>query len=218
MSKRRVLFVDDEKGIRDTMALILSASGYEVTTAEHGFDALLQMSGPVLPELVISDLNMPQMSGFELLSVIRRRFPQIPVIASSGAYDTGDAVPGGVIADAFHAKSGDGPVRLLNLVAELFSTFAERTIKDQSKSAPVWIPRNGSDSKGVPFIVLTCTQCLRSFPLSVEQEAQGVRETACLFCPNSVRYIVDFSRDVNPSGAPDALQEQTSANALSAKA
>ena len=56
---------------------------------------------------------MPQMSGFELLSVVRRRFPEIPVIAVSGAYETGDRVPGGVIADAFFAKGQHHPDELL---------------------------------------------------------------------------------------------------------
>ncbi len=217
MEKRRILFVDDEKNIRDVMAAILTVAGYDVTTAEDGFDALLQMSGAVLPDLVISDLNMPQMSGFELLSVIRRRFPQIAVIASSGAYDTGDAVPGGVIADAFYAKRGTGPGELLKTIAELLSTSAERTNEHQARSAPVWIPRNGTDSKGIPFIVVTCTQCLRSFPLSVTSESlQEVQETPCLFCPSKVRFIVDFSRDVS---SPEPLlmpRGQPNANAKSA--
>ena len=69
--------------------------------ARNGFDALLQLKATDIPNLIVSDLNMPEMSGFELLSVLRRRFPQIPVIASSGAYASGDAIPGGIIADGF---------------------------------------------------------------------------------------------------------------------
>src|SRR5690242_9478774 len=81
-TKYRVLVVDDEASIRKTLAMILEAAGYDVSTARHGFDALLQIkSGSV--DVVISDLNMPEMSGFEFLSVVRRRFPEIMVIASS---------------------------------------------------------------------------------------------------------------------------------------
>ena len=45
-----------------------------------------------LPDLIISDLNMPEMSGFELLSVLRVRFPAIPVVAISGAGYNGEYV------------------------------------------------------------------------------------------------------------------------------
>src|SRR5678815_5645894 len=99
--KKRILIVDDEQSIRATVAMLLATRGYETSSAEDGFDALLQMRSRV-PELVISDLNMPRMSGFEFLSVVRRRFPEVLVIAMSGAYTAGDAVPGGVIADAFY--------------------------------------------------------------------------------------------------------------------
>ena len=194
--KGLVLVVDDEVSIRNTTSLLLKSAGYDVCTAENGFDALLQL-GKVLSDVIISDLNMPQMSGFEFLSVVRRRFPDIPVIAVSGAYDFGNQVPGGVIADAFYSKGRHHPDELLRAVAELISTKTERAIDHHRQSAPVWIPRNGKDSNGVPFIVLTCTQCLRSFPLSVLGESvQEIQETPCLFCANPVRYVIDFSVDV----------------------
>src|SRR5207302_6067473 len=104
-----------------TVAMLFASKGYAVSCAEDGFDALLQMKSQV-PELIISDLNMPQMSGFEFLSVIRRRFPQVLVVAMSGAYEAGDAVPGGVIADAFYAKGAHDSRVLLRLVANLLRT------------------------------------------------------------------------------------------------
>jgi len=67
----------------------------------------------------------------------------------------------------------------------------------QDGSAPVWIPRNGKDSNGIPYIVITCTECLRSFPLNVtKEENPEVLETQCLFCSNPVKYIIDFSLSV----------------------
>jgi CheY-like chemotaxis protein len=185
--------VDDEPSIRKTMAMMLEATGYDVTTAKDGFDALLQLR-TVVPDVIISDLNMPQMSGFELLSIVRRRFPEIAVIAISGAYSFGNHVPGGLIADAFYTKGNHHPKELLGKVAELIRNNGAEPINHHRESAPVWIPRNGKDSKGVPFIVLTCTDCLRSFPLSVRHEdVQEIQETPCLFCANPVRYIIDFS-------------------------
>src|SRR5579864_1232821 len=175
---------------------MLQAAGYDVTLATHGFDALLQLRKRH-PVLIISDLNMPQMSGFEFLSVVRRRFPHLPVIAMSGAYHSGSAVPGGVIADAFYAKGQATAEELLEVVAELIQTSGGRVLAHQRESAPVWIPRNGKDSSGVPYVVLTCTECLRSFALNVvTEDLQKIQETPCLFCPNTVRYIIDFSLSI----------------------
>jgi CheY-like chemotaxis protein len=205
-SKQEILVVDDDAAVRDSVAMLLRSSGYEVTTSTNGFEALLQLKRR-LPAIVLSDLNMPEMSGFEFLSVVRRRFPQISVIAMSGAYDTGDAVPGGVIADAFYAKGRHSdPETLLRIVASLIQTSAAHAVDHKRESAPVWIPRNGKDSHGIPFVVLTCTDCLRSFPLSVvTEDLQKVQETPCLFCPNTVRYIIDFSRSI---ASPDAADSQ----------
>jgi CheY-like chemotaxis protein len=111
-----------------------------VRLAKHGFAALLRLR-EAFPAVIISDLNMPQMSRFEFLSVVRRRFRQIPVIAMSGAYHFGDAMPGGAIADAFFAKGRGTTEDLLRTVAELIHTSAARAVAHRRESAPVWIPR-----------------------------------------------------------------------------
>jgi len=194
--QHHILVVDDEPTIRGLFSTLFLSKGYKVSTAKDGFDALLQLR-TMTPDLIASDLNMPNMSGFELLSVLRRRFPQIPVVAISGAYECGEAIPGGIIADGFYAKGQHHLEALLATVADLIKTSAARASAHRQQSAPVWIPRNGKDSNGVPFIVVTCTECLRSFPLSVAEEALSeVQETPCLFCPNTVRYIIDFSLSV----------------------
>jgi CheY-like chemotaxis protein len=194
--QRHILLVDDEAAIRKLFSMLFLSKGYKVSTVKDGFDALLQLR-TMTPDLIASDLNMPNMSGFELLSVLRRRFPQIPVVAISGAYECGESIPGGIIADGFYAKGQHHLEALLATVADLIQTSAARANAHQQQSAPVWIPRNGKDSNGVPFIVVTCTECLRSFPLNVAEEAlPEVQETPCLFCPNTVRYIIDFSLSV----------------------
>jgi len=206
--KHEILVVDDEAALRQSLGLVLQSAGYEVSTATNGFDALLQLKRR-LPTIVLSDLNMPQMSGFEFLSVVRRRFPQISVIAMSGAYHSGDAIPGGVIADAFYAKGHGDPSMLLSIVAGLIRTSEAHAVDHERESAPVWIPRNGKDSHGIPYVVLTCTECLRSFPLSVvTEDLQKIQETPCLFCPNTVRYIIDFSLAI-ASPRPEVSQPQT---------
>jgi CheY-like chemotaxis protein len=193
--KHQLLVVDDDQSVREVFTLLLEKEGYQVTTANNGFDALLKMK-EMIPEVIISDLNMPEMSGFEFLSVVRRRFPEFSVIASSGAYSS-KVVPSGVLADAFYAKGEDSAEMLLSSVAALIQTSATQARSHRDTSAPVWIPRNGKDSNGIPYIVITCTECLRSFPLHVTtEENPEVLKTECLFCSNKVRYIIDFSLSV----------------------
>jgi CheY-like chemotaxis protein len=198
----KILLVDDDAGIRRTVSLLLQSRGHKVSTAVDGFDALLQLRNNI-PALIVSDLNMPQMSGFEFLSVIRRRFPEVLVVAMSGAYSSGEAVPGGVIADAFYAKGegGHNPESLLAIVARLLQNCASNRLAHRQTAAPVWIPRNGKDSTGKPYVVLTCTQCLRSFPLHVSEAVNPeVVETPCIFCQSEVRYVIDFSLSVASPG------------------
>jgi CheY-like chemotaxis protein len=112
----RILVVDDEPSVRDTSAAILAAKGYEVRTAQDGFEALAELTRS-LPDLIISDLRMPNMSGFELLSVVRRRFPHIAVIAISGEYH--GLTPEGLIADAFFTKGQYSIQELFQKIADL---------------------------------------------------------------------------------------------------
>jgi CheY-like chemotaxis protein len=192
-AKTRILVVEDDVSVRLTICKLLVDQGYEVSTAGDGFDALLQLRDAV-PDLILSDLNMPQMSGFELLSVVRRRFPEILVVASSGAYYSSE-IPSGVIADAFYAKGEESSSRLLEIIANLIQ---KGSAGHKGQNAPVWIPRNGKDHNGKPYVLLTCTQCLRSFPFTVDHEPTGeVLQTSCIYCLDEVTYIIDFSRSVN---------------------
>jgi CheY-like chemotaxis protein len=112
----RLLIVDDEPSIRYSLTCVLTEIGYEVRSAEDGLSALLEIRNQV-PEILLSDLNMPGMSGFELLSEVRRQFPAIQTIAMSGAFH-GDEVPSGVAADGFYQK-GSSVGSLLQLMGGL---------------------------------------------------------------------------------------------------
>lgn len=137
----RILVVDDEPAILETSATILKKKGYEVRTAIDGFTALAELRRS-LPDVIISDLRMPNMSGFELLSVVRRRFPHIPVIAISGEFNS--TAPTGLIADAFLKKGDYAPEELFRKIAELLERIPRPHIATPDK-ARVWIPRNEAD-------------------------------------------------------------------------
>ena len=189
----KILVVEDDEVVRQTVSMLLTMTGYRVAVAKDGFEALLRLQEAV-PDVLITDLNMPQMSGFELLSIVRRRFPSVIAIATSGAYMAG-LVPSGVVADAFYAKGCGSSSSMLEIVA---SAIKRGPLKHDATSAPVWIPRNGRDHNGKPFVVLTCTECLRSFPFTVAHEPNAeVLKTPCIYCPHEISYIIDFSRSVN---------------------
>jgi CheY-like chemotaxis protein len=98
----RVLVVDDEVANREILSDFLTSEGYDVVTAQNGMEALNQLAVP-LPDVIISDLRMPRMSGFEFLAVVRQKYPDVPLIAISGEFD-GNEVPTGVPADAYLQK------------------------------------------------------------------------------------------------------------------
>ncbi len=192
-SRKRVLLVDDDYGIREAMGMLFNEEGYEVATAANGFEALTQIK-IATPDVIVSDLNMPSMSGYEFLSVVRLRFSSIPVVAMSGDYDSDQCFPGGVNADAFFAKGRCHPEELVRTVAELVRTTVKRPISHQLQPASQQMPRYGKDAKGNAFMMLTCTECLRSFPLSVMQTvSQEIQQASCPFCLAQVQYASGFS-------------------------
>jgi CheY-like chemotaxis protein len=180
----RLLVIDDDPLTRQVFQTSLSGEGYEVCVAKDGFAALAQMRG-ALPDLIVTDLKMPNMSGFEFLSIARRRFPQIPAIAISGEFQP-PVEPLGVLADAFFPK----PCRFEELKARISDLLHDAPPRPAIKRdrAPVWVPRNGE------YYVITCTDCLRSFSIPAEKNVRVLRELRtidCIFCDAQVRFIVE---------------------------
>lgn len=82
MDKKRILLVDDEGGIQLLYREEFEEEGYEVVSAYNGEEALEKFNQE-LPDLVILDINMPGMSGIEVLRRMKEIHPELPVILSS---------------------------------------------------------------------------------------------------------------------------------------
>lgn len=115
------------------------------------------------------------------------------------------SVPGGVIADACYTKGGGNPRRLLALVEDVLGKVPIFNGAHTDQTSPAWIPRQRDAGKRAPFIVLTCTQCLRSFPCTRylcsrppedRESIPPVMLTECIFCLSEVRYIIDWTEGV----------------------
>jgi DNA-binding response OmpR family regulator len=79
----RILVVDDDADTADSMGVLLQMHGYEVAVAYNGLGALLEASN-YPPQVVLLDLGMPAMDGYEVARSLRCRVPGVVVIALSG--------------------------------------------------------------------------------------------------------------------------------------
>jgi len=185
-TQAKILIVDDEPSIRTSMAFVLAQLGYHVRSAVEGFSALRAIREE-MPDILITDLNMPGMSGFELLSVIWRRFPSIQKIAMSGAY-SGYVVPSGVAADAFFPK-GSNTSELLKIICTL-PQREDHTAQLSSARVPLRIDRDGNNGSSPACVTIACPDCLRSFSQSIGNTSGFALETFCLHCGNSIQYTI----------------------------
>ena len=129
MSKR-LLVIDDEPDLLQAVAVCLRSQGYDVTTAQSGAEGLLRIAES-LPDLVISDMRMPDMDGYTLTRQLRStpRTGLIPIVFLTAKHQTSDRIEGfrsGV--DVYITKPFE-PDELLavvaNIIARVQRTHAE---------------------------------------------------------------------------------------------
>jgi two-component system, chemotaxis family, chemotaxis protein CheY len=112
-----ILIVDDDQSIRDLLRLHLSAAGYEVHVADDAISAgYMVLRSP--PDMIITDINMPHMDGFEFIAALRadRAIPRIPVIFLTSVED-GD-LRGKELGAVGYVTKPVRADRLLSLVAQ----------------------------------------------------------------------------------------------------
>jgi len=129
--KSNILVVEDDDEIRQLLCEILEESGYCVRRASDGVAALEEL-GAEIPDVLLSDLYMPRMSGFELLPVVRLHFPTTRVVVMSSSF-SGKEVPAGVFADAFYEKASN-VFGLLEVIDKLARNDASRSYDSHAGS------------------------------------------------------------------------------------
>jgi CheY-like chemotaxis protein len=88
-AKRRVLVVDDEQVIADTLSIILNKAGFEASPVYTG-TAAVESARTIQPDLIISDVIMPDMNGIEAAIQIRAFLPGCKILLFSGQAATAD--------------------------------------------------------------------------------------------------------------------------------
>tara|TARA_B100001094_G_scaffold303785_1_gene332183 strand:+ start:1170 stop:1550 length:381 start_codon:yes stop_codon:yes gene_type:complete len=117
-----VLIADDDEDIRELFDDELMESGFDVYLAHNGVEAM-EMLRTFVPEVVLVDLKMPEMDGFELMRQMREFNPTIPIIVVSGKTTSGieaDVLSSG--ASYFLAK----PVDTNDLIKTIYRTIHHR--------------------------------------------------------------------------------------------
>jgi CheY-like chemotaxis protein len=195
IQKNNLLIVEDDAELRILLTAILISCGYRVRAAEDGFAALAQIRAD-MPDLILSDLYMLGMSGFELLSIVRRRFPAIAVVAMSSAFSDG-LIPHGVAADAFYQKA-TGVASLLTLVAE---SIRPDILPEQRPrhSAPIWVAAHPALPGTEGHLVIACPECLRTSAHAPIAGTGIVRDTHCTHCHSPIRYATVRTTDPGPT-------------------
>ena len=74
-----LLIIDDESAILDTLRILLKNQGFEVNTAQGGKAGLEQLKS-TSPDIVLTDVRMPQVTGIDILTAVRQQDPETPVI------------------------------------------------------------------------------------------------------------------------------------------
>jgi CheY-like chemotaxis protein len=98
----RVLVVDDEPGIRETVTAMLEIEGYDVAEAKDGADALAQVEARQ-PDVILLDMRMPVLDGWAFAAELRARDLAIPIVVMTAARDAARWA-GEIAATAFVAK------------------------------------------------------------------------------------------------------------------
>ncbi len=99
----RVLVVDDEADVRNIIHLILTHAGYNVVMAKDGEEAIQTIrsgDNPLMVDAIICDIELPKISGLEVIAYFRSEFPGVPVLVLTGNPNIKDAIEllkGGVV-------------------------------------------------------------------------------------------------------------------------
>ncbi|MEN3158815.1 sigma-54 dependent transcriptional regulator [Alkalimonas sp. NCh-2] len=91
MTQTKIMVVEDDGGLREALVDTLTLANYQVVAAESAEQALLQLKQQSI-KLIVSDVQMPGISGLELLATVRQQYPQIPMLIMTAYANVNDAV------------------------------------------------------------------------------------------------------------------------------
>ena len=184
VSPNSVLLVDDDPSIRGLLSLRLERAGFAVRQAEDGIDGLAKLRDE-LPKVIISDLVMPRMAGIEFISVVRQRFPSIPLIVLSGTIS--NEFPPEARPDAWLYKGTLKFSELLQTLRDLVRKTSDRANVPPMVTIPVRVQPGSAG-----YFMLACSECLRMFRAMVTpSEKMGHGAASCTHCGAWIPFLME---------------------------
>lgn len=181
---RKILLVDDDKGILELISQYLIKEGYKVLTAEDGPSAL-RAAETIQPDLIVLDIMLPGFDGLEVLAKLRQRSDVYVIMLTAKTEETDKVVGLTVGADDYMVK----PFSPRELVARIKSAFRRidtpkgkfdsniygfKHIKIDTGSRKVWVKNNLIELTTIEFDMLTTFAEYRGMVLTREQLLRNV--------------------------------------------
>ena len=107
----KILVVDDHSALADLFGEVLEGSGHEVRVAYSPAEALDVLEGGFKPELLLSDVQMPILTGIQLAEKVTKEFPDIKIVLMSGDFEPPEGMKAGWL---FFSKTT--PQEMLNCI------------------------------------------------------------------------------------------------------
>jgi CheY-like chemotaxis protein len=125
-AEKTILVVEDSKTARKVVSMVLGRKGYKIIEATSGTEALLAIEG-VAPDLVLLDVMLPDMTGYEVLATIRKnsRFSEVPVVMLTSKCGSADKLKGMVTGSNEYLTKPFDPAKLLVVLEKYLDPQAE---------------------------------------------------------------------------------------------
>ena len=134
MSQAKILVVDDDKNIRNTVSMALKSLDYFVHTAFDGKDAMVQLTGDKY-DMIITDLKMPGMNGMDLLEQAIAKYPEIKIVLISAHGTVDNAVGAMKLGAVDFLQKPFTPKELRNLVYNVLETESTKAEMSEHKAS-----------------------------------------------------------------------------------
>lgn len=179
----KILLVEDDQSLREIYGIRLTAEGYEIVPAGDGEQALA-LAVKEKPDLIISDVMMPKISGFDMLDILRStpetkdiKVIMMTALSSEDQRERGEALG----ADRFLVKSQVGIEDVVNAVHEVLDTKPENTAVNQADfiQPGTAMPMNQSTPEAQPIQPVQSTQPVQQVqmtqPVQTVQPVQTIQ-------------------------------------------